>query len=305
VASRLRRGVTFRCVRVDRNIGSLSVVAFALTAAAGCHPIPVAPPTGTMVASAGTSPVLGGGPVARPPLATPGELMLYRVQIHGFELAEYSIAVGELTTIDADEVVVVQSHARTTKVAAMLKPIDDLFTSWIGRSDGRSVRFVSSERASKDDDRKEVTEARTASGTVALHVTRGDQTLDETQAIAGHGGHDLNSFLIFLRGWDGEPGAHMDADVVRSRYVWRVRVTVKRYENLSTVLGNLQVVRYDGEAVRLVRDGTIDPTSDTRRFSIWLTDDADRVPVKLLAKTDYGDIVMELLAYRPGEATGR
>jgi hypothetical protein len=54
-----------------------------------------------------------------------------------------------------------------------------------------------------------------------------------------------------------------------------------------------------------VRDGTIDPTSDTRRFSIWLTDDADRVPVKLLAKTDYGDIVMELLAYRPGEATGR
>lgn len=238
-------------------------------------------------------------------MASPGELMLYRVAIHGFELAEYSIAVGEPTSVDGNEVVVVQSHARTTKLAARLKRIDDLFTSWIGRNDGRSVRFVSSERASKDDDRKEVTEARTASGTVALHVTRGDEILDETQAIAGHGGHDLNSFLIFLRGWDAEPGAHMDADVVRSRYVWRVRVTVNKYENLSTVIGNLQVVRYDGEAVRLVRDGTIDPASDTRRFSIWLTDDADRVPVKLLAKTDYGDVVMELLTYRPGEATGR
>ena len=281
------------------------MTAVALVAACGCRPVPVAPATGTMVASAGTNPVLGGGPVARPPLAAPGERMLYRVAIHGFELAEYSISVGEETTLEGTEVVVVQSAARTTKVAAMLKPIDDIFTSWISRGDGRSVRFLSSERASKDDDRKEITEARTAAGTVALHVTRGDEVLDEQQAIAGHGGHDLNSFIIFLRGWDGEPGAHMDADVLRSRYVWRVRMKVIGYENLSTVLGNLPVIRFDGEGVRLVRDGTIDPASDVRRFSIWLTDDADRVPVKLVAKTDYGDIKMELLAYSAGTATGR
>lgn len=258
-----------------------------------------------MVASAGPSPVLGGGPTARPPIAAPGERMIYRVSIHGFELAEYSIAVGDVTMVDGDEVVVVQSQARTTKVAAMLKPIDDLFTSWISRADGRSVRFLSSERASKDDDRKEITEARTSAGKVAVHVARGADVIDETQVIAGHGGHDLNSFLIFLRGWDGEPGAHIDADVVRSRYVWRMRVKVIGYDNLSTVLGNLPVARYDGEGVRLLRDGTLDPTSDTRRFSIWLTDDADRVPVKLVAKTDYGDIVMELLSYSPGTATGR
>lgn len=281
------------------------VTIVALATACGCQPVPVAPQPGTMVASAGTNPVLGGGPVARPPLAATGERMLYRVQIFGFELAEFSIAVGETTTVDGTEVVVVQSGARTTKVAAMLKPIDDVFTSWISRQDGRSVRFVSSERGSKDDDRKEVTEARPAAGTVSLHVTRGDQVYDEQQLIAGHGGHDLNSFLIFLRGWDAEPGAHMDADVVRSRYTWRVRMTVIKYENLSTTLGNLPVVRYDGESVRLVRDGTLDPSSDTRRFSIWLTDDADRVPVKLVAKTDYGDIVMELLSYSAGAATGR
>lgn len=281
------------------------MTAVAVVAMCGCKPAPVAPPAGTMVASAGANPVLGGGPVARPPLAAPGEVMLYRVSLHGFELAEYSISVGDATALEGNEVVVVQSAARTTKVAAMLKPIEDIFTSWIDRSDGRSVRFVSSERASKDDERKEITEARTASGQVTLDVTRGDERVSETQLIAGHGGHDLNSFLIFLRGWEGEPGAHLDADVVRSRYVWRVRVTVTGFDNLSTVLGNLAVARYDGEAVRLVRDGTIDPASDIRRFSIWLTDDADRVPVKLVAKTDYGDVKMELLSYRPGEATGR
>jgi hypothetical protein len=82
-------------------------------------------------------------------------------------------------------------------------------------------------------------------------------------------------------------------------------VTVIGYDNLSTVLGNLPVARYDGEGVRLMRDGTLDPSSDTRRFSIWLTDDADRVPVKLVAKTDYGDVVMALQAYSPGDATGQ
>lgn len=281
------------------------MTAVAVAAACGCRPAPAAPPAGTMVASAGANPVLGGGPVARPPIAAPGELMLYRVSLHGFELAEYSISVGDATTLEGNEVVVVQSAARTTKVAAMLKPIEDIFTSWIDRSDGRSVRFVSSERASKDDERKEITEARTSSGQVTLEVTRGDERVSETQLIAGHGGHDLNSFLVFLRGWEGEQGAHLDADVVRSRYVWRVRVTVGGFDNLSTVLGNLPVARYEGEAVRLVRDGTIDPASDVRRFSIWLTDDADRVPVKLVANTDYGDVKMELLSYRPGEATGR
>ncbi|KAB2882229.1 MAG: DUF3108 domain-containing protein [Kofleriaceae bacterium] len=284
---------------------TLGVTAAAVAAVCGCKPLPVGPPSGTMVASAGANPVLGGGPVARPPLAAPGELMLYRVSLHGFELAEYSITVGDATTLEGSDVVVVQSAARTTKVVAWFKPIEDIFTSWISRNDGRSVRFLSSERASKDDDRKETTEARTAAGQVTLQVTRGDERYDETQVIAGHGGHDLNSFLILLRGWEGEPGAHLDADVVRSRFVWRVRVKVIGYDNLSTALGNLPVARYDGEGVRLVRDGTIDPASDVRRFSIWLTDDADRVPVKLLAKTDYGDVTMELLSYRPGEATAQ
>jgi hypothetical protein len=258
-----------------------------------------------MVASAEGNPVVGDGPMARAPLAAPGERMLYRLSLHGFEIGEYSIAVGEPTVVDGTDVVVVQSAARSTKVAAMLKPIEDIFTSWISRADGRSVRFLSSERASSHDDRKEITEARPAAGTVSLHITRGDESFDEQQAVTGHGGHDLNSFLVFLRGWDAEPGAHMDADVVRSRYVWRVRMTVMGFDNLSTVLGNLPVAQYDGEAVRMARDGTLDPTSDTRRFSIWLTDDADRVPVKLIAKTDYGDIVMELLSYRAGTDTGR
>lgn len=307
VARRSSRGVIFEGVPVRPEprlvLGLAAAAGLAVSACAGA----AAPaPMGTKVASAGNDLVLGGGPVARPPLAVPGERMLYRVSIHGFELAEFSIAVGELATLDGAEVVIVQSAARTTRVAAMLKPVEDVFTSWISTRDGRSLRFVSSERASKDDDRKEVTEARLGAGTVGLRVQRGDDPpLDEEQVIAGHGGFDLNSFLVFLRGWEAEPGARVDADVVRSRYVWRVQMEVVGYENLSTALGNLPAVRYDGEGVRMARDGTTDTASDRRRFSIWLSDDADRVPVRLVARTDYGDIEMALVAYEPGDTTGR
>ena len=57
-------------------------------------------------------------------------------------------------------------------------------------------------------------------------------------------------------------------------------------------------MRYDGEGVRILRDGSPDPASDRRRFSMWISDDADRVPVRLVAHTDYGDIRMDLVDYR-------
>ncbi len=89
---------------------------------------------------------------------------------------------------------------------------------------------------------------------------------------------------------------------MRSRFVWRVDVVVAGHGNLVTALGELPVVRFEGEGVRLLRDGTVDPTSDRRRFSIWISDDGDRVPVKLAGHTDYGDVLLLLAAYTPGGA---
>jgi len=34
-----------------------------------------------------------------------------------------------------------------------------------------------------------------------------------------------------------------------------------------------------------------------RSFRVWLSDDADRVPLKVTAKTELGDVVMDLTEY--------
>jgi hypothetical protein len=267
--------------------------------AAACHKVPVAPPP-VLVASTDAHPPAEMTPRMRM-LATPGEHMRYRVSIHGLELAEFTVTVGDRTTLDGQDVIVVQATARTTKVAAWLRPESDTYTSWIRIDDGRPVLYRSEEPESRDSKIVEVVDTRFGSGVNQVQVVREDQGTFPEEQVLQNEGHDMLSFLMFLRAWEGELGAQVSSDVTRGRYAWRNRTAVTKYDNLDTVLGNVAVVRYDGEGVRLNRDGAIDPTSDKRRFSIWVSDDADRVPIRLVGHTDYGDVIMDLVTYDPGK----
>jgi hypothetical protein len=234
-------------------------------------------------------------------LATPGEQMRYKVGIHGIELFEFVIVVGDHTKLDDEDALVVQATARTTKVAAWIRPEVDEYTSWMRPVDGRPLLYRSSEPEAPKSKIMEVVDTRFKDGEADVTVSREDKGTFPEHQILQNDGHDMLSFLMFLRAWEGEVGAQVASDIARGRYVWRNRTAVIGYDNLDTVIGRVAVVRYDGEGVRLERDGTVDPTSDRRRFSIWISDDADRVPIRLVGHTDYGDVVMELVSYDPGK----
>ena len=36
---------------------------------------------------------------------------------------------------------------------------------------------------------------------------------------------------------------------------------------------------------------------------MWISDDADRVPLQLQAQTDYGPVTMHIIDYQPGTGT--
>jgi hypothetical protein len=236
------------------------------------------------------------------PIATPGEQMIYRISLHGFEVGEYTITVGDIAKVGDADAVVVQSSARTSRIAALLRPVQDEFASWIDRSTGRSLLFTSRETDARGAQIQEQTEARFDGERIAIRVIRPNGEHSEVQTTRD-AAYDMTSFLIFLRGWDADVGTRLEADVMRSRYVWRLQVIATGFENLDTELGSLEVARFDGESVRTLRDGTIDPASDRRQWSIWISDDADRVPIKIVARTDYGAVTMEIVSYRPGTTT--
>lgn len=256
---------------------------------------------GTMVASTDSESV---PPTAEPqagaPLAAVGERMAYTVTLHGVSLAEFVMEVTGLVAVGDRDALVVEMRVDTLALASMLHAVHDRFTSWIDVGTGRPLQFHAQEIVAEAKVTEE-TQARFQPREYPVRLVVGDDAgTDETQVVQGVP-YDFTSFLVYMRAWEAPKGSELVVDIMRSRFVWRVRIVVGERGNLVTVLGDLPVVRFEGEGVRVLRDGTVDPTSDRRRFSIWISDDADRVPVKLSAHTDYGDVLLEMASYTPGQ----
>jgi len=248
----------------------------------------------------------GGAFPPAPPFVTPGERMSYRLSMHGLEVATFRMAVGAIGELDGRQVVVVESGVEASKLVAVVKKVEDHFTAWIDVHTGRPVLFRAAELASANDQSIESTSAEIGKSdgkTFPVRVERSGGEKVEEQTLTEAALFDMNGFLMMLRSWDVPEGTTASADVVRSRYVWRTQITMAGFENLATELGKLPAVRIDGMSRRLRRDGTIDPGSDTRRYSMWISDDGDRVPLAMVARTDYGDLRMDIVEYVPGNGT--
>jgi len=276
----------------------LTVLGLAATLATACGGS--APPTTT---AKPTGPTAANALPTGAPLATPGERMAYRLALQGMDLATYELAVGTVEDVGGKHAIVVQSHAKAVGLVKMVANIDDTFTSWIDTSNGRSLRWLTDEYATKSDD-KERTLARIADRTgtsvpVEFHLNDAAPTA-EPQTVSLAETWDYNAFLIALRSWEGAPGSAFVAEVFRSRFLWHVAMKIGGKTKLVTELGELPALRLDGHAYKLDRKGGR-ASDDERDFTIWISDDAGRVPLQVTARTDYGDVVMKIVDYAPGK----
>ena len=238
-----------------------------------------------------------------PPLVTPGERMSYKLALQGVDLATFDVGVGEVTDVAGKRAIVVQSHAKAIGFAKMVANVDDTFTSWIDVTNGRPLRWATDEFATKSTD-KERTEARLAERVgdrvpIDFHLND-EPPKPEPQKVTQPDVWDYNAFLVALRSWEAPAGTKIVAEVLRSRYLWHVEMTVRGKDKLVTELGELPALRFDGHTYKLSRDGSRAPDDNERAFTVWISDDDGRVPLKTTATTDYGDITMEIVDYQPG-----
>jgi hypothetical protein len=248
-------------------------------------------------------------PAAGPPFLVPGEKMTYRVLAHDMTLAGFAIEVGKPKTVGDRQVIVVQAAAESTGVAAIVKPIKAEFATWLDAKSGEPIAFRVRETAGRDDEEVETNETRfdeLAEGKFPIVTTKpnGSEVV-ETQTLGQPTKPiDLITFLMAQRGWDGPDGDSHTIDVVRSRYMWRTVVTLTGRASIVTELGQLPAVKFVAKTSRLMRDGTLDKGTASRHFSVWISDDADRVPLLLVAESDYGDIRLEIVDYTAGNLVG-
>ena len=272
------------------------LAALTVALASACGPAPA--PTGPKPVPTATDRFALG-----PPLVTPGEHMSYRLQLQGMQLATYDFAVGEITDVNGKRAIVVQSHAKATGLAQMVAKVDDFFTSWVDVETGRPLRWTTDEFATKGDD-KERTDARffeRTGNSVPVDFHLNDQApVAEPQTVSLPDVWDYNAFLVALRTWDAAPGSTITAEVLRSRYMWRVEMTMKGKTKLVTALGEFPAIELDGHTYKVDRTNKKVADSEPREFAVWISDDDGRVPLQNVAKTDYGDIKMEITDYTPG-----
>ncbi|MEZ4366481.1 MAG: DUF3108 domain-containing protein [Kofleriaceae bacterium] len=235
-----------------------------------------------------------------PPPVTPGERMTYRLSVFDVEVGAYVIVVDPPAPLDDRPAIAVRSGVQSTGIAAALRKTKVDLAVWLDAATGAPLRLRAEEIAGGGDDTVEITEARFAELDGDRYPVRtsrpdaGEQL--EAQVVAGTP-MDITTVLMMMRRWDGEPGQRHVFDVLRSRYSWRTQVTLAGRQALVTSLGELPTVRFEAITRRLRRDGTDDPSVDVRRFSVWVSDDADRVPLLFVGTSDYGDLRMELVEY--------
>ncbi len=227
----------------------------------------------------------------------PGESMAFEVRLGGVLAGEARLAVGEIGEYEGHRAVVVKSRAETAGAAALLKKIVDEATTTIDMDSGRPLLLDTL----VEQGGTTTTANATFTGSVAnivyhksddatphtFHVDFGKVTV-----------HDTHSAMAQIRGWRPAPGTTRTVFVVGGRRLWRVDVKYIGTETIGTAGdGNRRAIHIDGASYRARPNMGVESEKPARTFSVWLSDDADRVPLKMLAHTELGDVTMDLTEY--------
>ena len=233
----------------------------------------------------------------------PGETMAFEVRLAGIVAGEAQLAVGELGAYQGHRAVVVKSRAATAGAAALIRHVVDEATTVVDFDTGRPLAL---ETLVEQGDTKIVATAKFTGNVADITYAKSTETephrmrLDFSRSAALGAAiavHDAHSAMAQLRGWRATPGTRRTVFVVGGRRLWRIDVTYAGQDTIGSAIGNRRAIRFAGESYRARPDFSPETARPTRTFTVWLSDDADRVPLKVLAKTELGDVVMNLTEY--------
>lgn len=226
----------------------------------------------------------------------PGETMAFEVRLGGMLAGEAALAVGEIGEFEGRRAVVIKSRAHTAGAAALIKRIIDEATTVLDVDTGRPIRVDTMVQMGE----------RTITAAAKFLDTLADVTYTRTPdpkprsfkiRFGNETVHDTHSAMAQVRGWRAAPGSARTVYVVGGRRLWRVDVRFVGSETIGSQLGNRRAIKFEGSSFRARPNFTLETGKPARTFTVWLSDDADRVPLKVIAHTELGDLTVELTDY--------
>jgi hypothetical protein len=222
--------------------------------------------------------------------------MRYQISLHGIVGGEASIVAGQPGVVDGRSVVITRSRAESAGVAAAFKTVDDEVETWIDLHSGKPVFYHADVRFGR---KEAVIQTHFGDGSFAIgykhkghpHRTFKQRMPEDMAAMEAH------SALAALRGWSAAPGDRAYFFAVSGKRLWRHQVTMVGLGEVSSAGSKVQAFQIKGRAWRMTRSLTVDKRKKARSYTIWIAADAERKPVLVTAKTEYGPIKVELVEY--------
>lgn len=227
----------------------------------------------------------------------PGETMAYEVQLAGVLVGEAQLAVGEIGTVEGKQAIVVKSRAATAGAAALVKQLVDESTTVIDVETGHPLKV---DMLVVNGKKKVTADVRFAGRIATVTYRRSEAARPQTFRFDFRTVpfHDMHTAMAAIRGWRASPGAIRTVHIIGGRRLWKIDMKYVGEETIGSAVGNRRTIVLEGTSYRARRDLSAEPGKPQRTFRVWLSDDADRVPIKCSAKTELGDIVMDLIDYQ-------
>jgi hypothetical protein len=226
---------------------------------------------------------------------SPGEQLAFEVRVAGVLAGEAQFVAGQPGVVEGRRSIAVSSVIRTAGAFALIKEVKDDVTSIIDLEQMRPVRTTSDVVFGPR--RYHAETSFTDHGASIQYTPHGETTRSLVYDFGDAVVHDAHSSMALVRTWTAEPGERIGLWVIGGRRIWRTEVWAVGTEVIGTFMGNQSALRLDGSSVRVHPDLKPDTRKPPRTWSVWLSDDADRVPLRFSAHTELGDIVIELVAY--------
>lgn len=234
-------------------------------------------------------------PPLRPPFSfTSGEELEYDVDAMGANAGKLYMRVLPAK----DGVLPLEASAKTNTLFAKIRRVSGGGTSYVNPRDLHPVRYVEDTTENELRKRAEV-QFRAKDHQVAIDWAYGPRT-GKLSVRYANDGLDMVGAIYLMRELALSADKRICFDVYGLRRLWRMDGRVVAREHVSLPLGEFEAWHLAGTAIRLDNRGY------RREVHVWISDDAQRLPLVAMGVIDLGAVRATLNAYqRPGGTSAK
>ena len=234
------------------------------------------------------------------PGARPGEAFTFKFSLGPVEGGRARMSVGRPVAQRGRHVLAVHGEAETTAFVKLLAHVQDDYKLVVDTDKLLPVTVAETERGLRE---RRISVEHEGPRIAEVDFWSPERQLKRRHLLPRIARDPLSGFFA-LRALPLADGQKLGLDILDGNALWRVALVAHRGGKVRLERDGAEhaAIRIDGVARRIEDNGRLRAGVGPRHLTLWLSDDADRVLLRLEAETDLGPCALELTSYVPPPA---